>query len=676
MTYKKWIIADANKEVASAISEKFNIDPFLAFLFVSRGLKDELAVTEFLSESCSFSSPYGLKDMDKAVGRINAAINKGEKICIYGDYDCDGVTATALLYSFLESMGANVSYYIPDRESEGYGINIDAIDKIKADGVSLIVTVDNGVSAIDEANYIYDNGMELVITDHHQMPSVLPKAHAVVNPHREDNENVFKDLAGVGVAFKVVCAVYGGDVEDMLEQYGDLVALGTIADVVPLRGENRGLVRAGIEQINNAPRPGVDALKKAVGGDENGYSANDVAFRLCPRINAPGRVDSALRSLELLLCESMENAAFCADMLCTENTHRQELEKEILLDVQLQIKNNPSLVHDSVIVISGEGYHVGVVGIVASHVVDLYGKPAIIIGVGEDGSACGSARSIKGFNIFEAIDSCSDLLLRCGGHPLAAGLAILPENIDLFRKKVNSFAKEKYAVMPAPVLQLDCKLSPFYLSLDLVKDLSVLEPCGAGNPGAVFGLYGMTLVSVTGVGENRHVRLELEKKGKKIKIMKFGVSPQDFAYFIGEVLDLAVRVSNNIYKGKEYLSVHAVDIHLHGVDDDKYFSEKNAYEQYLRDGTLGDDMYPDRDVCSLVYRFIKNAGVWSIGEEAIYFRLQKDITYSQLKFALQAFEQAELINCNKEISLLPVSAKADLENTQILKSLKGRMGLV
>ncbi|MDE6767528.1 MAG: single-stranded-DNA-specific exonuclease RecJ, partial [Eubacterium sp.] len=521
MSHKKWIVADADKEKASLLSEKLNIDPFIAFLLVSRGIDDELSASDFLSSSCAFSSPYSLKDMDKAVSRINKALEKDERICIYGDYDCDGVTSTALLYTFFESLGADVIYFIPNRLTDGYGMNMSAIDKIKAQGTNLIITVDNGISAIDEAEYIYSLGMELVVTDHHQVGDVLPKACAVVNPHREDNSIRFRDFAGVGVAFKLACAVYDGEVEEMLEQYADLVAIGTIGDVVALKGENRGLVKAGLELINTDSRIGIAALRAAAGNSENELNAVDIAFQLCPRINAAGRMDSADKALDLLICDDYEDARFKAEQLNLENTHRHEVESNIIDDIKQMISDNSSLADERVIVIAGKGYHHGVIGIVASHIVSVYGKPAIIIGIDDDGKCTGSARSVDGFNIFEAISACADLLTHFGGHPLAAGLGIEADNIDLFRQRINSYAMDICPVMPAQSITLDCKLSPFYLNTDLVDNLAYLEPYGADNPQPIFGLFNVRLMSVTPIGDGKHIRIEVQKKGQTFKIVKF-----------------------------------------------------------------------------------------------------------------------------------------------------------
>ncbi len=676
MAHKKWIVADADKEKASMLSEKLNIDPFIAFLLVSRGIDNELSASEFLSDSCVFTSPYSLADMDKAVNRINKALDNDEKICIYGDYDCDGVTSTALLYTFFESMGADVAYFIPNRLTDGYGMNMSAVDKIKSWGTDLIITVDNGISAVDEAEYIYSLGMELIVTDHHQIGDTLPKACAVINPHREDNKIKFHDFAGVGVAFKLACAVYDGDVGDMLEQYADLVAIGTIGDIVALKSENRGLVRAGLALINADTRIGINALRKAAGNDENELSAVDVAFQLCPRINAAGRMDSADTAFELLICDDYDEARFKAEQLNLENTHRHEVETNIADDIREMVEKNPSLIEDRVIVIAGRNYHHGVIGIVASNIVSVYGKPAIIIGIDDDGKCTGSARSIEGFNIFEAISSCSDILTHFGGHPLAAGLGTDEEKIDVLRERINDYARKKYPVMPPQTLRLDCKLSPFYLNTDLVDNLTALEPYGAENSQPVFGLFNVRLMSVTSIGDKKHIRLDVQKKGYNFKIVQFNTSADDFPYKAGDMLDFAVKVSKNYFKGKYYLSVKSVDVRLNGIDDDKYFLEKSDYELFKlgRDGK--NNLLPKREDFALLYRFLKQNNGWKYSFDDLYFALGQAVSYGQLSFALDAFCETHLITLDGEkVILNNVSGKADLDNTNVMKTLKGRLNI-
>ena len=511
MAHKKWVVRQADKSRATEISEKFNIDPLIAYVLTARGMDDDLTASKFLSDSYETVSPYKFADMEEAAFTIGDAIDYGEKICIYGDYDCDGVTSTALLLSFLREEGADVFSYIPDRECEGYGLNREAIDYIRSQGANLIITVDNGISAIDEAEYIYTLGMRLVVTDHHQLGDELPRAEAVVNPHREDNDLDFREYCGVGVAFKLICAISEDNTDALVDKYIDLVAIGTIADVVPLVGENRSFVKQGLNKINRDPRPSLVPFRNT---SDKEFSSNDIAFQLCPRINAMGRMGSAMEAVDFLVCE---DAALCEDkyeLISQQNAKRQAVEKDILESIEQQIKKTPSLVSDRVIVIAGKGYHHGVIGIVASHILERYGKPTFIIGVDDEGVARGSARSVDGFNIYNAINACADDLVKFGGHPMAAGITLGEDNIELFRQHINEYAYRNYEVMPPQELVIDCKLSPHYINLDLANNISVLEPYGADNPSPVFGVYNMKITALSPLSDGKHTRLELEKKGQ------------------------------------------------------------------------------------------------------------------------------------------------------------------
>ncbi|MFQ9064770.1 MAG: single-stranded-DNA-specific exonuclease RecJ [Eubacterium sp.] len=673
MAIKKWVIRQADKERASQISEKFNIDPFVAFLMVSRGIVDDIDVVNFMTDEFMLSSPFDMADMDEAVFTVSEAIENGDKICVYGDYDCDGVTSTTLLVDFLRSKGADVCYYIPSRETEGYGLNNSAIDEIARWGVNLIITVDNGISAFDEAEHIYELGMSLVVTDHHQLTDgKLPKAEAVVNPHREDNAMDFRDFCGVGVAFKFAVAMDEDNVEDIVERYIDLVAIGTIADVMPLKEENRAFVRRGLQKLNNNPRKSLAPLIKR---NSNEITSQDIAFQICPRINAMGRMGDAKRAVEFLLCDDAAQAVSACNSLDEENANRQQVEQEIIEDVKKQIKKNPRLVASPVIVVAGKGYHHGVIGIVAAHILEKYGKPTFVIGIDENGIARGSARSVEGFNIFEALTACSDDMIQFGGHPLAAGVTLKEDMIEKFSADINEFAIKKYPVMPQVELTLDFKLAPSYLNLDLVDSLSVLEPYGAGNSQAVFGIYKLRLLGVTPLSEGKHIRLDLQKKDTKIRVVKFSTPYDDFPYKPGDELNLAVKVSKNAYNGKMYLSVQAVDIRLSSLDEDKYFAEKSAYDLYRYTGKVDESLYPTREDCAFVYKYLKKNNGYPYSLENLYLRLQNNMTYGKLMFALKAFSQGGLINFKKGITLNTVKEKVNLEETPILKALKGRLNI-
>lgn len=671
MAFKKWTIRDADKEKALQLSEKFNIDPFVAFLLVVRGIEDEVDAVNFVSNEFVLSSPFNFMDMDEAVFTISEAMENGEKICVYGDYDCDGVTSTTLLVDFLRSRGADVCYYIPSRENEGYGLNKNAIDIIKSWGVSLIVTVDNGITAFDEADYIYELGMMLVVTDHHQLSdNRLPQAEAVVNPHREDNELDFRDYCGVGVAFKLALALDEEAADETIEKYMDLVTIGTIADVMPLKYENRSFVRKGLEIINSSPRA---SLKPFVARSDKEFTSNDVAFQICPRINAMGRMGDAKRAVEFLLCENEQQSLSAYNEINEENSNRQSVEQSILDDVKQQIAKNPKLVSSPVIVVAGKGYHHGVIGIVAAHLLEQYGKPTFVIGIDENGVARGSARSVEGFNIFEAISYCKDYLIQFGGHPLAAGITLNEDMIDKFTSSINEFAIKNYPVMPQMELTLDFKLAPNYLNLELVDELSVMEPYGAGNPQAVFGVYKMTIAQITSLSDGKHIRLDLTKNNTRIRVVKFGTAINDFPFEVGDVINLAVKISKNFFKGKTYLTIQAVDVHLYGIDEDKYVEEKSKYDMFRYNGAADESLYPSRDDCITVYRYLSKYKGYKYSLDDLYFRLQDKITYGKLMFALKAFNQAGLISFQDGIAMNKTTSKVDLEETKVLKGLREKL---
>ncbi|OJU09559.1 MAG: single-stranded-DNA-specific exonuclease RecJ, partial [Clostridiales bacterium 43-6] len=506
MSNKRWVISGIDKELCKELSAECEIDPFTALLLGSRGITDPLEIDEFLSDEPEFNDPSAFLGMDKAVERIQKAIDSFERIAIYGDYDVDGITSTALLYSYLSSKGADVMFYIPDRIEEGYGMNKQSIEKLNSHEVTLIITVDNGINASVEIDYAATLGMDVVVTDHHIPSGGEVNAAAIVNPHREGCESPYKSYAGVGVAYNLVCALEGCDAAQLLAEYGDLVTLGTIADVMPLTGENRKFVKHGLQFINSHSRIGLTALIKAAGLSEKAITAGSVAFMLAPRLNAAGRIGLPDRAVNLLLTDNEEYAEELAIQLNSENTGRQQMEAEILAEVTDRFLPDGKVTASRVIVVAGEGWHHGVIGLVAARLCEKFGKPAIAFSVG-DKEAVGSARSIADVSIHELIDGVSDLVTAFGGHKSAAGLTIETEKLKDFIKAINTYAAEIYPEMPFPELRLDCKLNPAALSVDTVHAQRILEPFGCGNPTPIFGLYGFNLTAVTPVGGGKHLRL-------------------------------------------------------------------------------------------------------------------------------------------------------------------------
>ncbi|MCM1545129.1 MAG: single-stranded-DNA-specific exonuclease RecJ [Ruminococcus sp.] len=673
MSRKKWCVSSVDKDKASEISAEYGIDPFSALLLVARGITESEQIEDFFADDYAFSDPFEIKDMDKAVDRILSAIDGGEKIAIYGDYDADGVTSTSILFLFLEIIGADVTAYIPDRNAEGYGLNIGAIDKLHEQGISLIVTVDNGISAIPEAEHIAELGMDLVVTDHHKVGSRLPKAVAVVNPHRKDCQSTFKDFAGVGVAFKLICALSDGEHEEALDSFADLVTIGTIGDVVPLIGENRALVKYGLRKINNGASCGLDTLRESCINSGKRLNATSVAFSLVPRINAVGRVEKASEAFRLLISDSSEEAVRLCEKIEAANAERQRLEHIITTEAENQLLEYPERIYDRVLVFDGQDWHGGVIGIVAARFVERFGKPCIIItSDGED--AKGSGRSIEGFSLYDAINSCSPMLTHFGGHTLAAGFGIKSADIDAFRKAVNDYAKT--VEMPFAKVDIDCRLRPEFISADILPVIDSLEPFGAGNPQPLFGLFSMKLLGVQPIGGGKHIRLTLSRNNTNITALKFGVSADKFPYVKDDVIDLAVRLERNEYMGEVKASIYIKDIRMSGTDDEKYLKSVRLYEKIKRGDRLLQKeaafAIPDRKFVAEVYRFICANGGWCFDTDVLCYRLG-DSGANACKVLVSIDVLCELgifKRQGEEITVANTSVKVNLDDSELLRYLK------
>ena len=677
MSRKKWLTAHIDKELAAQVAENHSLDPFTALILVSRGITEYEDVEEFFDCDFSFCDPYLIADMEKAVERIEKAINEKEKICVYGDYDADGVTATALMYSYLSSRNADVMYYIPDRISEGYGMNCNAITSLHEKGVKLIVTVDNGISAIEEIKYANSLGIETVVTDHHQVGEVLPDAVAVIDPHREDCNLNFKDWAGVGVAFKVVCALEKGVYSDILNQYADIIAVGTIADVVDLKDENRAIVKYGVAKINSNPCNGINALRQIAGVGEKKLNAVGVTYSLAPRINAAGRIESAEMALKLLLCDDLISALQIGEQVDLCNRQRHEFESEIMDSAVKHIESNEQLKYARVIVVCGEGWHHGVIGIVAARITEKYGKPTIVITFdGDEGT--GSARSVNGFSVYDAIKSCEDLLTHFGGHTLAAGLGIKRENVQEFFTRINEFA----GTIPdaVPTLLLDCKLNPAYIDASLVESLETLEPFGAGNPQPLFGIFGVRLENIRPVGEGKHLRLTFVKGNTQFVAMKFSTTLSEFQFCEGDTVDLAVRVDKNEFRGEVKASVQVRDMRFSGVDDETFFKSQLLYEKYKRRETLSPHearfLTPAREFLLGVFNLLKQYKQWQYDVETLMIRAKCPVErYCTMRVSLDVLCEMGLIKYeNEHIIFDGDGKKADLSQSEILNNLNQMQG--
>ena len=651
----------------------------LAGILAARGITDPTEALTLLAGEEELSDPMLLTDMDKACARILEAIDKEQTIVVYGDYDVDGVTATALLYQHLKGMGASVKCMLPSREGDGYGLSKNAIQSIHDKGCQLIVTVDNGISALEEAEFAASLGVDLIVTDHHLPHDALPKAVAVVDPRRADDHSPFKGLCGAGVAFKLCAALDGCPPEEMLDYCGDLAAVGTVADVMPLTGENRTLVKAGLKLLQQTDRPGISALLEEVGLEGKPITAENVSYAIAPRINAAGRMDNAVTALQLVLCEDEERAAELAHKLNEINVARQETEQEIVKAAQEQLDAEPAILEDRVILIWGRDWHPGVIGIVASRLVEKTGRPVIVVSVDEHGEGKGSGRSVQGFNLHECIASCEDILLRFGGHAMAAGLSVREENLPELRRRLNEWAARECAVLFTPPLECDLSIHLDRITVESVRRLEQLAPYGAENPTPVFVLEKAVIDGIFSVSEGKHCRLRLRQGNASIYAVWFGMPPEQLPYTMGDVVDAAVNLS--VYESLRGAQLSGRILELHPAGFGNAAAEQTALVQALRRGTpLSAEqkarIAPERSDIITVYRELQ-ARRWHAEDlQPLCAKLGEENT-GKILVAITALEQVGLIAVRerggaKFWELVPAEGKKNLADAPILKCLEER----
>ena len=668
----------SDAKYSSVLSAQQKENALLAGILTARGITDPAEALTLLAGEEDLSDPFLLTDMQKACERIWQAIDNGETIVVFGDYDVDGVTATALLYQHLKGMGATVKCMLPSREGDGYGLSRNAIQSIHDKGYQLIVTVDNGISAVEEAEFAAELGIDLIITDHHLPPETLPKAVAVVDPRRLDDTSPFKGLCGAGVAFKLCAALDGCPPEEMLDYCGDLAAVGTVADVMPLTGENRTLVKSGLRQLQNTDRPGLEALLEEVGLAGRPITAENISYAIAPRINAAGRMDSAVTALQLVLCEDPDRAEELAHKLNEINVKRQETELEIFKAAQVLLEQQPERLEDRVMLLWGRDWHPGVIGIVASRLVERTGRPVIVVTVDEHGECKGSGRSVPGFNLHACIGSCADLLIRYGGHAMAAGLSVREENLPELRRRLNEWAARECPVPHTAPLECDLPIHLDRVTVDSVRRIDALAPFGAENPTPVFLLQSAVVDGVYPVSEGRHSRLRLRQGNASVYAVWFGMPPEQLPYTMGDVVDAALNLS--VYESARgaQLSGRILDLHPAGLGTK--LSEQAALVAALRRGTpLTAEqktlITPDRSHIITVYRELQ-ARRWHAEDlQPLCAKLGEENTGKTL-VAVTALEQVGLIATvekggAKYLELVPAQGKKNLADAPILKCLEG-----
>ena len=675
MKYGVWNVQSPHPNGVNALVSA-GYAPLTAMILSARGVNTAAAAHAYLDCNAALPDPFLMTDMDRAAARVRLAMDRKEKIAVFGDYDVDGITSTCLLTDFLRRRGADVISYIPGRLEEGYGLNPIAIHQLHEAGVKLIVTVDCGITAVEEAELCARLGIDLVITDHHECKDVLPEAVAVVDPHRSDGGYPHKTLSGVGVAFKLAGALCG-DQQEVLRSYADMVCLGTVADVMPLSGENRVFVSRGLEALRSTKRPGIAALMKECGCTPENVSASTIGFMLAPRINAAGRMGQIHLAIDLFLTDSQAQAEHLAKALCELNRQRQGVESEIY---DQAVSMLPDGKVPEAIVLADETWHQGVVGIVASRMAEEYCCPTFLICLdGDHGKA--SSRSFGGFNLFSSLTTLSPLLESYGGHELAAGFTISRQNIPAFRAEIAKLASEFYSGSgPRTMLDIDCAIPPELLSIKGIDSLNSLEPCGNGCPKPVLMMEKLTVDRISSVGGGRHMRLRLKQGYHYINAIYFSATAETASIEPGDVVDVAFHPQVNEFRGERTVQMNVLDIR---PSCNVPCSPETGGYAMLRSGRItkeaAERIAPDRATLGRVWRYL--ASFDRPIQESPVCLCRKIVRWSdaalsleQLLTCLDIFRDVGLLSYTRHhkymiISLAQGCEKADLTTSQTMQAL-------
>lgn len=563
----KWVVQpEPSSIIYRKLSEDLNIPPVASRILASRGITDSLKAERFLKPSLSnLFDPFLLSNMDKAVERVVQALKKNEKIMIYGDYDVDGITSTAIMFLVLNRLGADVSYYLPNRLVEGYGISEDGLLEAERRKAMLLITVDCGITAVDEFDIARKMGIDCIITDHHEPAERIPKAHAIVNAKLDGEDNPGFELSAVGVAYKFAQALYRelGQDEVELEEHLDLVALGTAADIVPMIGENRILTKFGLDQVARTTKPGLKALIFISGLMGQKIGTGQVVFILAPRINAIGRLGDAEQAIKLLTTKDENKASTIARILNAENQRRKSIDEQTLNEAIEQLESTVDLTRDRAIVLSSRGWHQGVIGIVASRLVEKYHRPTVMIAIdGNEGK--GSARSIPGFHLYDALKECEEDLIRYGGHKYAAGLSIAPEKIESFRERLNKVSTKMLTADDlVPKLNIDAEIEINTIDHDLVNVLERFAPFGPQNMRPVFVSYGNEIVGAPHIVGKKHLKFKV-RRGERI-IDCIGFNQGDFLKSLNYrpmLIDMVYVIEHNFWNGQNRVQIRTRDLRI------------------------------------------------------------------------------------------------------------------
>lgn len=673
MKNTRWITGKFDENIVREIEEALGVPSLTAKLLAVRGITGEDASVFITKELSDLYDPFLLCDMQKAVDRIEKAIARGEKIAVYGDYDADGVTATYILLHYLRSRGADCSYYIPDRLGDGYGVSEGAIKALGEKNVSLIVTVDTGITAADEVRFGKEMGIDFVITDHHKCGDEIPEASAVVNPNRDDCSYPFTYLAGVGVAFKLICALSGNDAS-VMKKYLPYVCIGTVADVMPITDENRILVANGISLIEERNETGINALLNVAGYKRNeALTAGAIGFLIGPRMNAAGRMGSALLALDLLLADE-ENAPELAARIDEKNRERQACESEIMKEALAVLEEHPEYKNGSAIVIDGEKWHHGVLGIVASRICSMFGKPTILISA-EDGECRGSGRSVVGVSLHSALGRCSDVLEKFGGHDLAAGVVVKKENIEEFRYRLNEELREDMKEY-VPILDIDFEVDPRELTLPQLHALRIMEPYGKENEAPKLRLNKCKVTRIIPIGNNRHTKIQIEQTGK-FQCVYFGQQTENLPFGEGDFIDIAFTPEINNFIG-ENVQLHIKDARPCEKEIEEFETAFSCLES-ARHGKKIHGVEVSYEELGKIWRMITRSD-FSLSAPLVQvrrhaFSLIRSITLPKLLLAFEIFSEVGLMsyqceNYRVRIEIADHNNKVYLDDSKIYRLYK------
>ncbi len=672
MTDEKWIIRQQDEQTVAEIQREHNLPEPVARLLYNRGITKSAAIRRFLENDLktNLHDPFLLEDMDKAVARVKRAIAEGEKITVYGDYDVDGITSTVILYQYLSEQTERLDYYIPSRLEEGYGLNPAALESIRGNGTTLLITVDTGTTAVEEIAHAKSIGLDVIVTDHHECMETLPDC-PVVNPKRKDSHYPFPELAGVGVVFKFISACMGDSLE-AFHRFGGITAIGTIADIMPILDENRSIVRYGLEQLEKNCPPGIAALLSLSGNNEGTIDTNVIAYQIAPRMNAAGRISDCKVSVQLLLEKDPQKATELAQMLCDCNVDRKEKEQQVVRDIDLILAGHTP--KDKIMVYASDRWHNGVIGIAASRLTERYSRPCILICFDGD-SAKGSARSVKGVNLFELVGKSSQYLENFGGHEMAVGLTLKRENYEAFVEHItNNAYKEVPDEALIPTCEAEFEIDSDSFSLDFVRSLSVLEPFGNGNPYPSVVAKNLKIRSVTGVGGGKHTRLCLEKDGVEITAMWFGHAPEEMEWGDGDAVDIFCTVTEKTFRQRPMLNVIIRSLRFSDDREDPIY--RNYYNAYREQGeALPDSCRINRNLMVALYRYLTATAI-NNGENctvlrkpetiirAVKNRYGEDFNVCRLLLCLDTMQELGLLHYEKSkslsVTLYPTEKKVDL----------------